>query len=66
MKDRIGWFLVGFCAGAVFGALGANSLDNEVLMQAAGAGVALGVLSAWLVPQVMARPERRHGTRKRT
>ena len=66
MKDRIGWFFVGFCAGALFSVLGSGDLDTDAWLQALGAGVVLGALSGWLVPQVTAvRPERRHGARKR-
>jgi Kef-type K+ transport system membrane component KefB len=64
MKDRVGWFFVGFCAGALFSVLGTGDISGDAWMQALGAGIALGVLSAWLVPQILARPERRH-TRKR-
>jgi hypothetical protein len=45
--------------------LGTNDIGADVWVQALGAGAALGVLSAWLVPQVMAHPERRQGARKR-
>ena len=66
MKDRVGWFFVGLCAGVLFSVLGADSLDREAWMQAIGAGVVLGVLSGWLVPRVMTlHPEHRHGARKR-